>query len=84
MLRGFATDTHDDFKPQFKEEPAASVDDSIKQVEHLPWGSGRSPQIYSADTHGPSANPLLRPLFLMGVSLRRCPHILVGVCTEPF
>ena len=32
MLRGFAVDMHDDFKPQFKEKPAQSVQESIAEA----------------------------------------------------
>ena len=37
MLRNYATDTHDDFKPAFKDEPASSVDESIAQVNEDPF-----------------------------------------------
>ena len=32
MLRCFATDMHDDFKPQFKDKPAMTVQDSIAEA----------------------------------------------------
>ena len=34
MLRGFAVDMHDDFKPQFKEKAAQSVQESIAQARN--------------------------------------------------
>jgi hypothetical protein len=32
VLRAFATDMHDDFKPQFKDKPSMSVHESIAEA----------------------------------------------------